>query len=369
MLPEATDNRSESPPHPLHGLGENLIFIISQPRSGSTLLQRVLAGHPDIQTAAETWLMLHPIYGLRKDGIQAEFNSPWAQKGVDDFIRYYATDSAIAIKGIRAWANTIYCDVLAKNNKRFFLDKTPRYFFIIPELYRVFPNAKYIFLLRHPAAVLASELNTYVKGDWPVLSLFRPDLLDAPRLILEGIDLLGERGHTIHYEDFVAHPQAELSSLCSWIGIDYDQNMLNYANTPKPKGVMNDPVGIDRHNKPDPSSAFKWKALAEDPQSCYFATSYLNALGQDILDRMGYSFTEADSLFGSCSGTSRNCFELFPWELAIKDKQFWTIRDHYCAEKYFLSRKTTRRHARYRASKRLFKRLYRILYKQLYDGS
>ena len=40
-------------------LGHDLIFVISQPRSGSTLLQRLLSGHSWIQTSAETWLMLH----------------------------------------------------------------------------------------------------------------------------------------------------------------------------------------------------------------------------------------------------------------------------------------------------------------------
>ena len=51
--------------------GHDLIFIISQPRSGSTLLQRVLAGHPDVATSAETWLMLHPVYESRKRGLSA----------------------------------------------------------------------------------------------------------------------------------------------------------------------------------------------------------------------------------------------------------------------------------------------------------
>ena len=61
--------------------GENLVFIISQPKAGSTLLQRIVAGHPDIQTSAETWLMLHPVYGLRKTGIQANYNANWAATG------------------------------------------------------------------------------------------------------------------------------------------------------------------------------------------------------------------------------------------------------------------------------------------------
>ena len=55
--------------------GENLIFIISQPRAGSTLLQRILGGHPEIHTAAEPWIMLHPLYALKSKGCSAEYNA------------------------------------------------------------------------------------------------------------------------------------------------------------------------------------------------------------------------------------------------------------------------------------------------------
>ena len=49
-------------------LGEDLIFVISLPRSGSTLLQRLLAGHPDVQTSADrrewdtVWSVRSPVY-------------------------------------------------------------------------------------------------------------------------------------------------------------------------------------------------------------------------------------------------------------------------------------------------------------------
>jgi len=52
--------------------GSNLIFILSLPRSGSTLLQRILGGHSQVHTVAEPWLMLNPLYALRETGIEAE---------------------------------------------------------------------------------------------------------------------------------------------------------------------------------------------------------------------------------------------------------------------------------------------------------
>ena len=73
----AISEREESRDDPRY-LGHDLIFLISQPRSGSTLLQRMLAGHSWIQTSAETWLMLHPAYGLRHQGIQTDYRAGWA---------------------------------------------------------------------------------------------------------------------------------------------------------------------------------------------------------------------------------------------------------------------------------------------------
>ena len=66
--------------------GENLIFILSQPRAGSTLLQRMLASHPEVHTLSEPWVMLHPLYALRTAGYQAEYNYRAAQEALRVFV-------------------------------------------------------------------------------------------------------------------------------------------------------------------------------------------------------------------------------------------------------------------------------------------
>ena len=255
--------------------GQNLIFVISQPRSGSTLLQRILAGHPDIQTSAETWLMLYPAYAMKNSGLEAEFNSKWANRGIQDFLENYADGNETYINAWRNWARVIYGKALEKSEKKYFLDKTPRYFFIIPELYQLFPDAKFIFLIRNPLAVLASELKTYVKGDWNILSLFYPDLIQAPNLILHGIDQLQEHAITIHYEDIVQYPEKAINQLCEKLGISFVENMLNYGDTPPPVGIMNDKVGIIRYDRPNTSSLNNLKKLTHDGQPRHFAQQYL----------------------------------------------------------------------------------------------
>ena len=315
-------------------LGENLIFVISQPRSGSTLLQRLLAGHPDVQTSAETWLLLHPVYAFKDSGIETEFDSKFAAQGVTELLKNYSDGMHVYDDAIRQWANVIYSNVLKKNNKVYFLDKTPRYFFIIPELYRLFPKAKFIFLLRNPLAVLSSLLTTHVKDKWPVLSFFRPDLLQAPQLILNGIDLLMDDAIVIHYEEFVSNPEKNMSSLCESLGISYYKEMLDYSNTPTPIGGLNDPVGIHKHTAPSKDSLDKWKRLFASPQTSHFALSYVHMLGRDILEKYGYSDELGDVIEQSEKSLlpERN---IFPWKTAIRPKTEWTFMEQYYVYKYF----------------------------------
>lgn len=313
-------------------LGDNLIFIISQPRSGSTMLQRVLSGHSEIQTTAETWMMLHPIYSMRSTGIETEYNANWRRQAMHEFLENYASGAAVYDDAIRAYADVLYGHVLTRNDKRLFLDKTPRYFFIIPELYRLFPRAKFIFLLRNPLAVLQSELTTYVKNDWKVLGWFKPDLVDAPALIQQGIDLLGNAGHVVRYESFVDEPEKHTAELCDYLGIDMQPSMVDYAGTPAPKGGMNDPVGVHRHSRPKSDSSDNWKKLADNPQYLHFAHEYLNAIGQLTLSRLGYDLSGLKQALGPAPDVSRA--SIYPWTLAMRPWTEWNLGERYRAELY-----------------------------------
>lgn len=313
-------------------LGENLIFIISQPRSGSTLLQRILFGHPDVQTSAETWLMLHPAYSLRHRGIIAEYGAHFAYQGVEEFLENYTRGREVYLDAIREWARVIYQDAIDKHQKRWFLDKTPRYFFIIPELYELFPRARFVFLLRNPMAVLASELSTYVKGDWPVLGIFNADLVSAPDWILEGIEQLGDKGYVIHYEKFVTEPETAIPALCNYLGLDFHESMLDYSKTPKPVGKYNDTVGIDQHTRPSIGSVEKWKAMLDDDQSLYFAQRYMETLGENTIARLGYDYRELSGILNSRAVSKRG---LYPWSIAIQPRSQWTFCQHFVSDLYF----------------------------------
>jgi hypothetical protein len=288
-------------------------------------LQRVLGGHPDVQISAETWLMLHPLYARRASGLHAEYHAEWARVAVEEFLDHYTDGPEVYDNAIRVWAEVLYGNALQKGGKLFFLDKTPRYYYIIPDLQRVFPKAHFIFLLRNPMAVLASELNTYVKNNYPMLSLLRDDLLKAPELILDGIERLDRRGIQVRYESFVTAPETELNRICADLGISFVPEMLEYTKTPAPKGVMNDPVGIHRHSRPTAAGVDRWREMAADPQKRHFALSYLGQLGPVLLERFGYAYAEIEAALGGPAAATRPA-GVFPWQLALQPKETWSLR-------------------------------------------
>lgn len=272
--------------------GENLIFLISQPRAGSTLLQRILGSHPEIHTLSEPWLMLYPLYVLQPEGYQAEYNEHFAWSAVQDFLQTLPCGEDEYIEGLRRMYSYLYERAVANSGKRYFLDKTPRYYFIIPELYRTFPEAYYIILLRNPLAVLCSVLNTWVKvnKDWVRVYRFKHDLIRAPRLLLEGVEFLGKQGVIVHYEQLGSDPEGELRCICDRLGVDFVPEMVEYGHHSFTRWRFGDQESIYKHSRPTSQNAEKWVQSLDDPQVWRLAYDYLRLLGRETVEQMGYPY-------------------------------------------------------------------------------
>jgi hypothetical protein len=270
--------------------GKNLIFLISQPRAGSTLLQRILGSHPDIHTESEPWLMLHPLYGLRSDGYQAEYNAHLARVAVQGFLQMLPDGEGEYFEGLRRMYSYLYGRALASSGKRYFLDKTPRYYLIISELYRIFPKAHCIILLRNPLAVLCSGLRTWTKERWLSLHNRKHDLTEAPRLLLAGIDMLGERGVVVHYEQLVRDPKDEVRRICDGLGVDFVPGMIEYGRHDLPRWQFGDQEKVYHHTRPASRNEEKWTQALGDPQIWRLAGDYLQLLGQETVEQMGYPY-------------------------------------------------------------------------------
>ena len=283
------------PGHPLSYKGQDLIFVISQPRAGSTMLQRLIGGHQDVHATAEPWIMLHPLYALKRKGVNAEFQSPYARQGLDDFLTQFPEGEDLYVESLRCQASILYGRALALAGKRYFLDKTPRYYHIIPELHRIFPEARFVFLLRNPIAVFFSIFNTYLRGDPERIDPFiYRDLYEAPELLLDGIQLLGEKAIVVNYESLVSRPEEELRRIYTRLDLTFTRERLNYGQDHPPNGIFGDPTNIYKHDRPVSDYVNKWEQKPYRPDLVALAEAYLQQLGPHNLNRMGYVYDDIE---------------------------------------------------------------------------
>ena len=198
-------------------------------------------------------------------------------------------------EAIRKMAYHMYGTACKQANRSIFVDKTPRYYHILPELLRVFPNAKFIILYRNPLAVLNSQLNTHVKGHWVLLSRYRHDLLTAPHLINAAARNSHPQAHTLRYEELVTDPQKQLTVLADYLEIEFRSDMLTYNPRHATSGHMGDLTGIHHYDRPSPDRINQWRKMAHHAQTRHFALSYIDALGSETIAKMGYDASELRS--------------------------------------------------------------------------
>jgi len=327
--------------------GENLIFLISQPRAGSTLLQRMLGANEKIHTIAEPWVMLHPVYALRNQGIATEYGANYALQALDDFMNSMPDLSEDYFEAIRKMGLHLYDSVLKNTGKDIFLDKTPRYYFIIKELYHLFPDAKFVFLLRNPLSVLSSILNSFVSKNWDILSLHRADLLKAPKLLIDGIKHLGKDAVIANYESIVSDPENQLRALCKSLNIKYSSKMLKYGNFAAPPGRMGDQIGIKQHSGPVNDKVDKWIDDLDSPEGKLLTETYISFLGADVFSELGYDYSELQE---KAAGIKSDWKKLPDKQINLVLDRFGIEADNVLNQSQFLNTPKETQHSGYTVS-------------------
>lgn len=291
--------------HSWDPLGANLIFILSQPRAGSTLLQKILGSHPGIHTVSEPWVALHPLFGLRAGGLATDYGARLSLAAVEQFLARLPEGEEAWWEAVRRMLGHLYERALAPSGKRFFLDKTPRYYFIIPELRRTFPRAHFVFLLRHPLAVLASVIDTWAPDDSVAdLRLFRHDLGVAPKRLVEALAAAGPNDVVVRYEDLAAKPEPAIAALCQALGVAFDPAMVRYGGSDAGRAQFEfgDVGTVYREDRPIADRIDRWRTTLDSPIRRAWAAGYLRLLGAEIVGALGYSYAEMAHCFPPAPG-------------------------------------------------------------------
>lgn len=274
---------------------KNLIFLISQPRSGSSMLQQMLLAQGRVYSLPEPWLLLPLMRILNTEGIEADYNARFAEINLKEFLEKLNITSggeAFFYNGLKNFIFNIYAKALEGTKCDFFLDKTPRYYHIIKEIRTLFPKAKIILLRRNPAAVYASILSYSFHGNYKRMLSAKDridDLYKAPRIFAkysrESINNLIR----VSYEDLVENPSKELERICNFLDINYLSP--NYQIAENFKGTDHiDTKSVLKHEMPVKDYLNAWKDSIDTHDKCDALEEYLHNLGESTVNALGYSF-------------------------------------------------------------------------------
>jgi hypothetical protein len=270
-------------------LQERLIFVIGPPRSGSTLLQRMLGSHSAIMTHPEP----HIITPLAHLGFWAQVDrAPYdhinAAEAIREFVAGLPGGEQDYWDACRAYTDVLYGRMLATGSARMFLDKTPAYGLVLPFLTRVYPKARYVVLTRHPLAVLASYANSFFEGDFAAAQAFNPILARYVPAIAAMLREPPTACHHVRYEDLVSRPEEQLAAVFSFLGLPDEPEAVEYGRHAHTDGSYGDPK-VHHHRRPTTASLNRWaEDLAAQEAKLQIARQAIEPLDEADLAAWGY---------------------------------------------------------------------------------
>jgi hypothetical protein len=265
------------------------VFVLSLPRSGSTLLQRMLATHPQVATASEPWVLLPQLYALREHGATAEYGHRTAARAIADFADALPGGRDDYLAEVRRSALSLY--ERAAGDAAWFVDKTPRYHLVVDEIMALFPDARFVFLWRNPLAVAASIIDSFGRGHWN-LDRYDVDLHGGIDRLVAAHARRDPRAVAVRFEDVVADPVAGTSAVFELLGLDAaDATAEAFADTSL-NGRMGDRTGTAAYTEISGEPVERWRMTMANPLRKRWCAGYLRALGRDRLAAMGYDLDE-----------------------------------------------------------------------------
>ena len=256
---------------------EGVVFLLSPPRSGSTLLRVMLAGHSDLFVPPEMHLLSfermaawrkelaasHLDQGLQRALMELEgLDGEQSRRRIEELVR---NDTPV---------DEVYRMLKRLAGGRQLVDKSPTYAANIETLNRAehwFRRPKYVHLLRHPGAVTESFVRMRmdkligIETDDPY-ALAEEVWTSSNRNIREFLGSVdSRRHHVVRFEELVSDPEPVMRDLAEFLDIPYQDVLIKpYEGGRMTDGISKQSAPIDdpnfhQRNRIDKSLADAWR--------------------------------------------------------------------------------------------------------------
>ncbi|ESA32696.1 sulfotransferase domain protein [Leptolyngbya sp. Heron Island J] len=231
--------------HPNHQPVTSSVFIVGCARSGTTLLQSLLASHPEIASFPESKFFVDLVWmpeersrryalGLVSKQLRTTLESFLDEVGHPELKR--KLPRLPLIKAYVQSFKAILDELTQLQGKSIWLEKTPEHLWRLKYVENYLPEAKVIHIVRNGMDVIASiyDLAQRHPNHWGrVYKTLDSCIKRWTDDIAITHQYLSKPNHTlIYYEQLVEKPADEIERLCQFIGVPFDISMLeNYRNT------------------------------------------------------------------------------------------------------------------------------------------
>ncbi|MEN8182473.1 MAG: sulfotransferase [Myxococcota bacterium] len=280
---------------------DRLIFLIGSPRSGTTLLSRMIGAHSSVVAPPEPHLMPPLAHLGYHESVQTAPYDPYiTRQGLREFVGSLPGGEQDYLDALRAMTDTLYRRALEAEDARWFLDKTPAYALVLDFLARLYPSARYVVITRHPLAVWSSFVESFFDGDHEVAHAHNPLLERYVPAIARFLREQPVPLRHVRYEDLVREPEQEIQGICDFLGLPFEPGMIDYGSGEEgtktaPRG-LGDPMTVGRESRPTTRSIGKWaQQLGSDPGKLAQAREILGRLLDPDLETWGHPRGEIEA--------------------------------------------------------------------------
>ncbi len=290
------------------------VFILSPPRSGSTLSRVMLGGHPRLFAPPELQLLNFNTLAERKAVLSTERDRFWLDGTVRALmeIKQCEADEATRImedcekRGLTV--KEFYRLAQEWLGENIFVEKTPTYALELSILRRAeedFENVRYIHLIRHPNAMIASfeEARLHVffppffTGEHPFSARQLAELvwlINHQNIIRFLKDIPAERQSRVSFEELVTKPEKVMEDVANFLGLEFHPHMADpYKQGEKsrmtdaihPMARMLGDVKFHKHKGVNANAADRAKEQSKVP---------LGEVTRSVARQLGYSMDEED---------------------------------------------------------------------------
>lgn len=308
-------------------------FIVGCHRSGTTLLRNLLRSHPDLAIPGESHFipLVYRGYGDPVDDRSARrlarriLGLYWVRRWRLGLLPSQFDDC----RSVADIAARLYGEVARREGAARWGDKTPDYVREIPTLAAIFPDARFLHIVRDGRDVALSIGRTsFGPGSVPTAARHWRDHVEAGRR--DGPPLGAARYAEIRYEDLVGRPETTMREVCAFLGEPFDERVLapaRYDWRDYPKTWGSRPATNVSESRIVASNAGKWKREM-DPGD----VEVFEGVAGGLLAELGYETSGSGRQLGRVRRAGHRAADRIRWlgyELSRPNKRLWVSAEGY----------------------------------------